>query len=429
VQLYTLRDLSSPEEDTINHYFIPRAQQNPNAIITLMNKQGSSEFSITSGTDLAFALVVLISYFATFSKPPEISLFLITVLICLGVAYITNGIYGFAFVNQFGKLIPKIGYFAVQLVFGGFIVYFSKGAGFNAFILLPLVAHTAMTLEQDWMLAVNASIFLTYVISMMSFAHSWELVWQNLPIFFVGQIFFLIFTQTAVNEQRGRLKMEKLAGELSEANRHLSEYAGQVKDLTLSQERNRLAREIHDGLGHYLTTINMQIKATLAILNKDPNKAAYLLENAQQLTSDALDDIRNSVASLREDNLGALTFIERITALARASESQERIFDIDIQGPPRAISPQVDVTLFRTVQEAINNANKHSHATLVNIVIDFSKTDRIILFIKDNGTGAESLEGGFGLIGMKERVRLIQGEIKFNSAKGEGFEINISVPG
>ena len=76
--------------------------------------------------------------------------------------------------------------------------------------------------------------------------------------------------------------MEKLAGELSEANRHLSEYALQVKDLTLSQERNRLAREIHDGLGHYLTTINMQIKAALAIIQKDPPQALHLLETAQQ---------------------------------------------------------------------------------------------------------------------------------------------------
>lgn len=394
-----------------------------------MNKQGSAEFSITSGTDLAFALVVLISYFATFSKPPQISIFLITVLVCLGVAYITIGIYGFAFVNQLGKLIPKLIYFALQLVLGGFIVYFSKGAGFNAFILLPLVAHTAMTLDQDWMLAVNASIFLTYVLSMMSYTRAWDTVWANLPIFFVGQIFFLIFTQTAVNEQRGRLRMEKLAAELSEANRHLSEYAGQVKDLTLSQERNRLAREIHDGLGHYLTTINMQIKAALAIMKKDQSQATYLLENAQQLTSEALVDIRNSVASLREDNIGALSLTDRIISLARASESTDRKLNVEICGISRPISPQVDVTLFRTVQEAINNANKHSKSSIVNIVIDFSKSDKINLSIQDNGIGSDSFEGGFGLLGMKERVRLIQGAIKFTSTKGEGFGIELSVPG
>ncbi len=394
-----------------------------------MEKHGNGEFNITSGTDLAFALVVLIAYFTTFSKPPEISLFVITILIILGVAYIMLGIYGYAYINQANNVTFKIVYFVIQLIIGGLIIYFSKGAGFNAFILLPLVAHTAMTLEQDWMLAVNAVIFLTYVLSMIGISGSWEMVFSNLPIFFLGQVFFLIFTQTAVNEQRGRMKMEKLAGELSEANRHLSEYAGQVKDLTLSQERNRLAREIHDGLGHYLTTINMQIKASLAIMKQDPQKASSMLQNAQQLTSEALLDIRNSVAALRADNVASLSLDERIINLAKNSESEDRKFHVEVIGTPRQTSPQVDVTLFRSAQEALNNANKHSKATEVSVLLDYSNPNFISLIIRDNGIGTEELDGGFGLIGMRERVKLIQGEIKFNSAKGEGFEILITVPG
>lgn len=394
-----------------------------------MEKHGTGEFNITSGTDLAFALVVLISYFTTFSKPPDISLLVITVLICLGVAYIMNGIYGFAYINQSNNLVFKLIYFVAQLFIGGLIIYFSKGGGFNLFILLPLVAHTAMTLDQDWMLAVNACIFLTNIISIVSISGSWEMVFSNLPIFFVGQVFFLIFTQTAVNEQKGRLKMEKLAAELSEANRHLSEYAGQVKDLTLSQERIRLAREIHDGLGHYLTTINMQIKASLAVMSKDQLKATALLENAQQLTSEALIDIRNSVAALRADSFDSLSLEERIQNLVKASETEDRKLRFEILGTPRQISPQVDVTLFRSVQEAMNNANKHSQASEVKIQLDYSQKETIFLSIRDNGIGSDDLEGGFGLIGMRERVKLIRGEIKINSVRGEGFEIQISVPG
>lgn len=394
-----------------------------------MEKHTTSEFNITSGTDLAFALVVLIAYFTTFSKPPEISIFVITVLICLGVAYIMNGIYGFAYINQSNNTFFKLVYFGSQLLVGGLIVFFSKGAGFTAFILLPLVAHTAMSLDQDWMLVVNASIFLTYVISMVGISGSWDAVFPNLPIFFVGQVFFLIFTQTAVNEQRGRIKMEKLASELSEANRHLSEYASQVKDLTLSQERNRLAREIHDGLGHYLTTINMQIKASLAILNKDPDKAVALLENAQQLSQEALVDIRNSVSALRAENIDSLSLEERITNLAKSTETDDRKFFVEILGNLRPLTPQIDVTLFRSVQEAINNANKHSKASEVHIVLDFTNPEMINLNILDNGVGSDNFEGGFGLIGMRERVKLIQGEIKFRSIKGEGFEIQIIVPG
>ena len=156
------------------------------------NKGSSSDFSITSGTDLAFALVVLISYFTSFSKTPQISVFLITVLIFLGVAYITNGIYGFSYVNQAETLLPKLVYFVSQLILGGLIIYFSKGSGFNAYILLPLVAHTAMALNQEWMLAANTSIFLVYVISVLSYSSNWTSVWSGLPVFFAGQVFILI---------------------------------------------------------------------------------------------------------------------------------------------------------------------------------------------------------------------------------------------
>jgi signal transduction histidine kinase len=328
-----------------------------------------------------------------------------------------------------GLLIPKIIYFTLQLVIGGLIVYFGKGAGFNAFILLPLVAHTAMTLNQDWMLFANASIFITYVLSIMSYTNNWSVVWTGLPTFFAAQVFILIFTEMAFTEQQGRIKMEKLANELSEANRHLSEYAGQVKDLTISQERNRLAREIHDGLGHYLTTINMQIKAALAIIQNEPVHAVHLLENAQQLTTEALADVRNSVSSLREDNLGDLSLAERITKLIETSKSDERMIELKVTGSPRALSPQVDVSLFRVAQEAINNANKHSKSTRVEISLSFELHDLITLQINDDGIGASSVDGGFGLIGMKERILLINGTFEVKTAKNMGFCVKVSVPG
>ena len=394
-----------------------------------MKKSSNTGFSITSGTDLAFAIVVLLSYFATFSNTTHTSLFLVTVLVCLGIAYITLGIYGFAFIQQNHNLSIKLIYFLLQVVIGGLIVYFGKGVGINAFILLPLVAHTAMALDQEWMLITNAGIFITYVISIMSFSNDWAVVWKGLPIFFAGQVFILIFTEMAYTEQKARINVEKMAAELSDANRHLSEYATQVKDLTISQERNRLAREIHDGLGHSLTTINMQIKAALEIMQNNPEQAIHLLETAQQLSSDALRDVRNSVSSLREDNLNDISLVERINHLLEASRSQDREIIFKVNGSPRVISPQVDVSLFRVVQEAVNNAIKHSNSTQVQILLDFDQCNQIKLLVQDNGLGTDSLEGGFGLIGMKERIRLINGLVEINTAKGQGFCIKVTVPG
>jgi signal transduction histidine kinase len=402
----------------------------PDAIINPMDsKPNVSEFNITSGTDLAFALVVLISYFTSFSKSPEISPFLLILLIFLGVAYIANGIYGFAYINQSKELSLKIIYFIVQLILGGLIIFFSKGGGFNAYILLPLAAHTAMALNQEWMLVTNACIFLVYVVSVMAYSNSWMIVWAGFPIFFAGQVFILIFTQTAVTEQRGRIKMEKLARDLSEANLHLSEYADQVKDLTISQERNRFAREIHDGLGHYLTTINMQIQAAQAVMGKDKKQANDLLEKAEQLSSEALLDVRNSVESLREENNSPVSLVDRINRLIESSKVENREFSFKVAGKIRPISPQVDVMLFRAVQEAINNANKHSRSTLVEISLRFSDPKMIALSILDNGIGSENAKGGFGLVGMEERVHLIGGDLKIQTEPGKGFLIEISVPG
>jgi signal transduction histidine kinase len=401
-----------------------------NAIIEAMTiKHHTSEFNITSGTDLAFALVVLISYFTSFTKAPEVSVFLITVLVFLGVAYIANGIYGFAYVNQSDKLAPKLLYFGIQLMLGGLIIFFSKGGGFNAYILLPLAAHTAMTLTQDWIFATNIGIFMVYVLSVISYSNNWAAVWAGFPVFFVGQVFILIFTQTAVTEQRGRIEMEKLAQQLTDANQHLSDYAKQVKGLTITQERNRFAREIHDGLGHYLTTINMQIKAAQAIMKKDPRQADQLLEKAEQLSSEALLDVRNSVESLREGSDTPLSLDERIRRLIETSKIKNREYIFNIKGSIREIQPQVNVTLFRSVQEAINNANKHSKSSLVEINLSFEDPKQVCLSIFDNGIGAEFPEGGFGLIGMKERVQLIHGDINITTGAGKGFLIEITVPG
>lgn len=393
-----------------------------------MEKREPSKFTINTGTDLAFALVVFISYFAAFSNGSIYNPFLITVSILLGIAYITTGIYGFAYTSKKGSNSTTLLYFSLQLLLGGLIVYYGKGAGFTALILLPLVAHTAMLLDQDWMLAANVGIILTFVLAVYFYSGSLSVVWEGVPIFFAGQVFILIFTQMAVTEQRARLKLETLANELSEANKSLSDYANRVREMTITQERNRMAREIHDGLGHYLTTINMQIKAASAIINKDKTKAKSLLENAQNLSSVALIDVRNSVFALRQDPMEMAPLIERIGEMAKAASAPNRSIKIEMLGTPRQTSPQVDLTLFRAAQETINNANKHSNASTVLLKLDFTDEESISLESIDNGIGTDELNQGFGLLGIQERVRLLKGTTSIETSSGKGFKIKITIP-
>jgi signal transduction histidine kinase len=393
-----------------------------------MERKDTSGFTINTGTDLAFALVVFISYFAAFSNGSLFDPFLITVIILLGIAYITNGIYGFAYTARKRTMSAKVIYFSLQLILGGLIVYYGRGAGFNSLILLPLVAHTAMLLDQDWMLAANVGIILTFILAVYLYSSRLAIVWASAPIFFAGQVFILIFTQMAVTEQRARLKLETLAAELSEANKHLSEYADRVRELTITQERNRMAREIHDGLGHYLTTINMQIKAASAILRKDNKKALSLLENAQNLSSVALVDVRNSVFALRQDPVEMPPLYERIAEMAKSASSANRNIELSIIGEPRPVNTQLDLTLFRAAQETINNANKHSKSSSVILSLDYTNPDRIELETIDDGIGSDEINHGFGLLGIQERVRLLNGDTQIVTSSGKGFKIKISIP-
>jgi len=354
---------------------------------------------------------------------------MIMVIICLGIAYVSNGIYGFSYVRKTKTLIPKLIYFFLQLLIGGMIIYYGKGVGFTTLILLPVVAHTAMILDQEWSLLVNAAVILTHSISVWAFSHSVSILWAGVPIFFAAQVFILIFTQMAVNEQRAREKLEKLASDLSEANQRLSDYAQQVHELAVTQERNRFAREIHDGLGHSLTTINMQINAASVIARKDPEKAIHMLENAQKMTAEALVDVRNSVYALRKDTEEIEDLPSRIIKLVEIAKTTEREVLFSIIGTPRMISPQVDLTIYRTAQEAINNAQKHSLATKIEVLLDYSRDDSIILKVKDNGVGAEEIQSGFGLIGIQERVRLLNGSAEIFNQPGKGFVVKIVVPG
>jgi signal transduction histidine kinase len=252
-----------------------------------------------AGADLAFAVVLLASYLATFSALQTASAMEILLMISLGIAYVSIGIYGYGFCARSSNPALHLAYFAIQVPLGGLIVYLAKGAGFNAMILLPLAGHSVMLLRQWWMISVNAAILGAYVLAVLAFAHNFSAVFNGLPIFLAGQVFIVAFTQMAVNEEKVRREVERLATELARANQRLREYALQVEELAITKERNRLAREIHDGLGHYLTTVHMQLRAAQAVMDKDPQHSLEIMQTAQNVTQEALADIRRSVGALR----------------------------------------------------------------------------------------------------------------------------------
>jgi signal transduction histidine kinase len=233
-------------------------------------------------------------------------------------------------------------------------------------------------------------------------------------------VFVAAFTRVMVSEQRAR-------AELAETHRKLRQYAVQVEELAVVQERNRLAREIHDGLGHYLTAIHVQIKAAAASQGQDEDALRGALENAQRLAGEALADVRKSVSALRADPATQRPLAERIEYLAAEARSGGLRIDLVQNGAPRPLEAQADFALYRAAQEALTNIRKHAQASSVRVELSYRPAS-VFLAVQDDGVGVSAPESGFGLIGLRERVELLDGTLRVHSAVGQGFCLEVEIP-
>jgi signal transduction histidine kinase len=383
-----------------------------------------------SSGDVAFAIVVSFSYLAMITASFE-SLTSTTVigLMVIGTLYTLIGIYGYAFVARRPSYALFWAYFTVEILLGGLIVTLGKGAGFNALLMLPLAGQAVVMLPPRGVYAASIGILMAYIGAVDLYSGGLATLWNNLITFLAGLVFVVVFTQLNVEQERARGEVERLAQELEEANRLLREYAVQAEELATTRERNRLAREIHDGVGHYLTTVFMQIQAAEATLEADRPRAMDSLEKAKKMTQAALTDVRRSVASLRLPLEQGGPLPEMLASLVNNCQAPDLHIEFKMSGTPRTLSPQVELTCFRTAQEGLNNIQKHAHANQASVHLDYQAGDRVRLSIQDDGSGSDDPSGGFGLLGLRERVHLVDGEMYTETAAGQGFILTIEVPG
>jgi signal transduction histidine kinase len=234
------------------------------------------------------------------------------------------------------------------------------------------------------------------------------------------------------------LLAERTAQErLAAANDRLRQYAVQVEELATEQERNRIARDIHDSLGHSLTAFNIHIAAALRLLHADPAEAEALLHEVKQLGTQALQDVRESVAVLRSDPLQGRSLedaIERLIIEFGRSTGITPTYRLELVGVAarnehRPLSPESNFTLYRLIQESLTNISKHAAATEVAIVIQRSTTT-IQVIVRDNGKGfdLDRQPTGFGLQGMHERTLALAGKLTITTAPGRGCHIQAIFP-
>lgn len=317
-------------------------------------------------------------------------------------------------------------YFAIMSLIG-LTINFLASPGYMWIILAPLLGAAESILNKIGRWSMYAIILIgsggPYI-----YYFGWD-TWYVFILYTPAILFIVTFTRLTMKADQDRQKAESLTRELEEANRKLGEYAIQAEELATTQERNRIAREIHDNLGHYLTVINVQLEAAKVTFDLKPEKARDAIDKAQILTKEGLGAIRNSIAALRENPVANRPIPDAIAELIRENEQAGITTDFRISAEPRLLPPNATLTLYRIVQEALTNVRKHANATTVSVLLDYNQPETVHLQISDNGIGSAGTGSGFGLMGIAERVTSLGGTLHIDTQPEAGFALAISIPG
>jgi signal transduction histidine kinase len=232
--------------------------------------------------------------------------------------------------------------------------------------------------------------------------------------------------------------LEHSSAELAVAHTKLQEYSAQVEEIGAIRERNRIAREIHDTLGHSLTLLAVQLEtATQFEARGEPGLHEELLE-ARRVAKACLMDVRHSVEALRPDDASGASFQNRLRRLVAgfATTCRETAITLDLEEMTQSLSPEIAMTLYRCAQEALTNIRKHAGATKALLYLSTSdgpeKEGQVELSVLDNGQGAtagsDEQAPGFGLLGMRERVTLLGGTMRAGPEPGHGWRVAVVIP-
>ena len=374
--------------------------------------------------------MVVVGYIATFASAAsggeQFSALRIVLGVIFGIVYLILGMFDTEILGRFSENFRNILYFSIQclLVLG---IGMLLGPGGSWLIGLPLAGIAVERLSPRPRWAIYVAVMVVIVLP-IGFYSTWSTALINGAIISTAIFFVVLFTQLRLNEQDARIKAEELTRQLEVANRQLAEYASQAEELAATQERNRLAREIHDNLGHYLTIVNVQIEAAKITSESDPSRALDALNKAQELARKGLTSVRESVAALRVSPVENRPLEDAIAELIEESQTSGITTNFKIIGESKPVESKAALALYRIVQEGLTNVRKYANASHVDVELDFSQSDTIRLMLRDDGAGAADTDGGFGLIGLRERVQLLGGEFKIQTQPSQGFQIDVTLP-
>lgn len=241
----------------------------------------------------------------------------------------------------------------------------------------------------------------------------------NIVVFMISLLFYIL---SAITE---RHRIEEELRMASQANRELNSYLALSEKIAEDRERKRIAREIHDTLGHALTGISAGIDAVKVLVDIDTNRAKEQLNNVSVVVRDGIRDVRGSLNKMRPGALENNTLKE---ALIKIIREYEAISNLEIHLRYEWDNIDLDIAkediVFRVIQESITNSVRHGHAK--TIWIELLEEESYVMTIRDDGIGFDELHYGYGLKQMQERLMIIGGSVRFENR--DGFYTYIEIP-
>lgn len=247
---------------------------------------------------------------------------------------------------------------------------------------------------------------------------------------FVFMVYMVLLVREQMSEKERILslnqELNRANTQLQEANHQLEEYAKEAEKMVETRERNRLAREIHDTLGHALTGIITGIEACTVLMDVAPEAAKTQLKAIGDVARQGMTDVRRSVKALRPDMLERFDLAQ---AIENTVEEMRQAANVDIayccSTDLNCFSDDEEEIIYRIVQESITNSIRHGKAKHIQVEIS-RKYNMLRVFIRDDGTGCKSIKKGFGLSHMEERLGMLHGSLRCSG--DDGFKVEAQIP-
>jgi len=218
----------------------------------------------------------------------------------------------------------------------------------------------------------------------------------------------------------------KLAKEIDEQNKLLTQYAAEIERMTLLEERSRMSKEMHDTLGHSFISLIMSLDAAIALLDKNPDLAKEKLIRIRGLTEQNLEEMRDIVHKMgEEENISLVDHVERLVNNFR--EYTRTVIRLTQNGTDWVLRSDVQQSIIRVIQESFTNAIKHGKATEIELNLHFSPS-ALRVTIQNNGKPLGKMEYGFGLTTMKNRIEMLGGTFSISTLAVTGVEVRCEIP-